>query len=214
VSIWPLFDLRVRTPRLEIRLPTDDDCAALARLAATGIHDPAEMPFLVPWTDAASPELERRALQWWWRQRADWTPADWTFTGAVFVAGQPAGVQDLSGKDFPTLRTVKTGSWLGRSYQGRGLGREMRVAIVHLAFAGLGAVEAHSGAWHDNVRSIRVSESLGYRYNGEQLDVRRGQPTRHLNLVLDRDTWQARRRDDITIDGLAGCLELFGAGGG
>src|SRR5205807_7207180 len=61
-TIWPLFALRIRTPRLEIRLPTEDDCAALATVAAAGIHDPAEMPFAVPWTDVSSPELERRAL--------------------------------------------------------------------------------------------------------------------------------------------------------
>ena len=29
---WPLFDLRVRTPTLELRLPTDDDLVAIARL--------------------------------------------------------------------------------------------------------------------------------------------------------------------------------------
>ena len=26
---WPLFDLRLRTPRLELRLPTDDDLLEL-----------------------------------------------------------------------------------------------------------------------------------------------------------------------------------------
>lgn len=207
-SLWPLFDLRVTTPRLQIRLPTDEDCFALARLAAEGIHDADDMPFLIPWTDVASPELERRALQWWWHQRASWSPDNWSFTGGVFVDGEIAGVQDLVAEHFGQLRLVKTGSWLGQRFQGKGLGQEMRAAILHLAFDGLGAEQAHSGAWHDNVRSRRVSEALGYQPNGEQIDLRRGRPTRHLNLRLDRADW--RRRDDIRIDGLEECMSLFG----
>ncbi len=146
-SIWPLFDLVVRTPRLELRPPTDHDCVALAQLAAEGVHDPQVMPFDVPWTDVPPPELERRALRWWWRKRAEWSPDEWAFTGAVFVGGEAVGVQDLTAHHFAILRTVGTGSWLGRRHQGRGIGREMRAAILHLAFEGLGARQATSAAF-------------------------------------------------------------------
>ena len=37
---WPLFDLRLRTPRLELRLPTDDDLLALA----AGLFGERELP--------------------------------------------------------------------------------------------------------------------------------------------------------------------------
>lgn len=47
---WPLCDLRLRTERLELRLPTDDDLRTLAEVALTGVHDPDEMPFCTPWT--------------------------------------------------------------------------------------------------------------------------------------------------------------------
>ena len=86
------------------------------------------------------------------------SPDKWTFSGAVIVDGHPVGVQDLSAESFATLRTVRTGSWLGMRHQGRGIGKEMRAAILHLAFAGLGAVEANSGAWHDNTRSLECLE--------------------------------------------------------
>jgi len=109
---------------------------------------------------------------------------------------------------------VTTGSWLGRSFQGRGLGKEMRTAILHLAFEGLGAVEAHSAAFPDNAASMATSRSLGYRSNGEQLVLRRGRPDRLVNLVLDRQTWMARRREDIVIEGLQSCLDMFGAPSG
>jgi RimJ/RimL family protein N-acetyltransferase len=207
---WPLFDLRIRTPRLELRLPTDDDLVALASLASQGVHDPDTMPFTIPWTDQPSPELERSALQWWWRQRAEWTPQRWSYAAAVFVDGEPVGIQDLAGADFNNLRSVSTGSWLGRRFQGQGIGKEMRAAVLHLAFEGLGAVEAYSGAWHDNVASRAVSARLGYFDNGERIEARRGQPDRIVHFRLDRETWRRHRRSDIAIEHLDACLPLFG----
>ena len=129
-------------------------------------------------------------------ERAGWRPTEWTFTGCAFVDGRPVGVQDLMAKDFPTLRSVRTGSWLGRAHQGQGLGKEMRAAILHLAFEGLGAVEALSGAYDDNARSLGVSRALGYTDNGTQRMVRRGQPAMMVDVRLDRETWLATRRDD------------------
>lgn len=210
---WPLFDLRVRTPRLEIRLPGDEDLVALAGVAGAGVHDPGTMPFSIPWTDTPAPALQTRSLQWWWGQRASWSPDAWTFTGAVFVDGAPVGVQDLSAEHFGALRTVQTGSWLGLPHQGSGLGKEMRAAVLHLAFAGLGAVEAYSSAWADNAASLGVSRALGYEPNGSRLLLRRGRPATHVALRLTRPAWEERRRDDIEIDGLEACLEMFGAVG-
>lgn len=147
-------------------------------------------------------------------QRAEWSPAHWTYTGAVFVDGHPVGVQDLSSDHFSTLRTVGTGSWLGREHQRQGLGAEMRAAILHLAFAGLGAVAAHSGAWQDNVASLKVSRNLGYVDNGSELRTRRDAAGLHLALRLDRTVWESHRREDITLEGLDPCRELFGAPAG
>ncbi|HEY3943086.1 MAG TPA: GNAT family protein [Acidimicrobiales bacterium] len=208
---WPLFDLRVRTPRLELRLPTDDDLVGLVRVAEGGIHDPATMPFTTPWTDTPPPRFQRETLQWWWSARATWRSDDWRFTGAVFVEGEPVGVQDLSAKRFSQLRTVETASWLGRAHQGRGLGKEMRAAVLHLAFAGLGATEAYSGAFSDNAASLGTSRAVGYSPNGTHLELRRGKPAPMIDLRLDRAAWLARRRDDIEVVGLESCRDMFGA---
>ena len=86
---------------------------------------------------------------------------------------QVVGVQDINAEHFATLRSVHTGSWLGLAHQGQGLGKEMRQAILHLAFAGLGALEAHSGAFFDNEASLATSRSVGYGANGEALAPRR-----------------------------------------
>ena len=207
---WPLFDLRVRTPRVELRPPIDDDAVALASLAAEGVHDPAATPFSIPWTDQPSPQLERGALQYVWRSRAEWTPEKWELPLAVCFEGQLVGVQGVGGEHFASLRSVETGSWLGRRFQGRGLGREMRAAVIHLAFAGLGAERAVSGAWHDNHPSIAVSRALGYEDNGEGVKLRRDKPDRHLSFLLTRARWEATARTDIAIEQLAPCLDLFG----
>ena len=208
---WPLFDLRVRTPRLEVRLLTDDEQNELVAVSDRGIHDPAVMPFSTPWTDRPLPDRHRETLQFWWGARATWSPHHWRFQGGVFVDGRPVGVQELSATEFGPLRSVKTGSWLSREYQGQGIGKEMRSAILHLAFDGLGAQEALSGAFFDNDASMATSRSLGYVFNGEELLLRRGQPDRMINLRLDRDTWSSTRRNDIVIEGLSqDCLDMFG----
>ncbi len=74
---WPLFDLRLRTARLELRLPTDTDLVHLVEIARVGIHHPSVMPFLVAWTDLPSPEFERSALQFMWGLRASWSSEHW-----------------------------------------------------------------------------------------------------------------------------------------
>ncbi|MGC2486340.1 MAG: GNAT family protein [Acidimicrobiales bacterium] len=206
---WPLFDLRIRTRRVEIRLPNDDDLAELARLALKGVHDPAFMPFLHAWTDEHSPQLERGLLQWGWRHRATWSPDDWSFNGAVLVDGDIVGVQSLMAKDFATLRSVKTGSWLGAAHQGQGIGKEMRSAILHFAFEGLGALEAHSGGFVDNEPSLGVSKALGYEGNGRRTVLRRGRPVEMLDVRLDRSRWRNIEHPDVEIVGLEGCRDFF-----
>src|SRR5688572_9949750 len=134
---WPLFGLRIRTPRLELRYPTDDDLAALVELAAEPVHEPDFMPFTTPWTRAESPRRERNALRFWWRLRADLDVQSWTLPFMVVDGGEPVGVQDLRGIGFPVTRSVMTGSWLVQRHQGRGVGTEMRAAVLHFAFAGL-----------------------------------------------------------------------------
>jgi RimJ/RimL family protein N-acetyltransferase len=211
-AFWPLFDLVVRSPRLEIRLPREEEFGALLAVIGSGIHHPDTMPFTTPFTDRPSPARERESAQWWWRQRAEWAAEKWSLTGAVFVDGQVVGVQDINAERFSTLRSVHTGSWLGLAHQGQGLGKEMRQAILHLAFAGLGAQEAHSGAFYDNEASLATSRSVGYEANGEMLASRRDGVARLLNVRIDRATWEPRRRDDIEIVGLDGCLDMFIAG--
>jgi RimJ/RimL family protein N-acetyltransferase len=69
---------------------------------------------------------------------------------------------------------------------------------------------AYSGAWVDNVRSMRVSRRLGYEDDGFEIMDRSGQQGRQQRFRLERDRWLERRRDDILIEGLEPCLAMFG----
>ena len=53
---------------------------------------------------------------------------------------------------------------------------------------------------------------MGYQPNGETLAPRRDTAARLINVRIDRATWEERRRDDIELVGLEGCLDMFIAG--
>jgi RimJ/RimL family protein N-acetyltransferase len=208
---WPIFGLRVRTPRLELRLPGDHELVAVARLVEAGIHARDYMPFAVPWTDFRPPELGRWYMQRHWRALARWSPKNWELHFVALEGDRVVGAQDLEAVDFGVLRTVAGGVWVGRDYQGRGLAGEMRHAVLHLAFAGLGAHASRAVTFDDNEAAIAMLRALGYVDNGWDPAARRGAPARSLRWELDRAGWERIRRDDIAIDGLEPCLPLLGA---
>ena len=207
---WPLYGLRLRTPRLELRLPDPADLSALADAAAAGVHDPAIQPFTTPWTDTDPATRARNVLTWHWRLLSRWSPEDWTLPLVTVAQGTVIGTQDVGGRSFARLREVRTGSWLGTAYQGRGYGTEMRAAILHLAFHGLGAEFARSEAFEDNPASYRVSRKLGYADDGTERYVVRDRVKVGRRLLLDRASWAAARTVPVEIEGLAACLPMFG----
>ena len=210
-DVWPLFGLVLRTPRLELRLPSLEQLARLGRLADEGVHDPALMPFLAPWTDLPPGARARAVMQYQWSRWAELRPEQWTLEFAVLLDGEPAGQQGISARNFALTREVATGSWLGLRYQGRGIGTEMRAAVLDLAFAGLGAEQAGSGALDDNAASLAVSRKLGYVPNGTNRTVVRDRLVTEQRLLVDRASWQAHRTVPVEIDGLEPCLGLLGA---
>ncbi len=199
---WPLFDLEVRTPRLTLRYLDDALAEHVVAVAARGVHDPAVMPFLVPWTDLPSPQMEHEAMRFFWRTRASVQPDSWNLQFAVVVEDEVVGLCDLGADHFAALRQVKTGSWLGREFQGRGLGKEFRMAALTLAFDGLDAEFALTGLWHDNAASRGVTESLGYEFAGRHRAVRREAPDEQLDYRMSLEHWRTIRRNDITLHGV------------
>ncbi len=207
---WPIFGLRLASPRLILRPVCDDDLAELVDLVLTGIHDPAMMPFLMPWTDAPRDELIENTLRFFWRTRASSAPNNWSVPFAVRARGAMLGIQELSGENFAVTRTVDTGSWLGRAHQGQGFGTEMRCAVVDFAFDHLKATRAESAAFVDNPTSNTVSRKLGYVPNGDRVVRRRpGEAALDQHLLLTPATFN-RPSWAVQVAGLDACRGSFG----
>jgi RimJ/RimL family protein N-acetyltransferase len=209
-DVWPLFGLRIRSEHLVLRLPTDDDLPGLLDLAKAGIHPPDEMPFGVAWTDATGAAFDTSFLQHHWKWRGSWRPEEWWLNLMVELDGRPIGAQTISGEDFPIHRVVDSGSWLGRAYQGRGYGKEMRAAVLAFAFDGLGARAATSGAFLDNAASNAVSRSLGYVEDGRRELAPRGVSREVQRFRMTEEMWRSRARPRVEIEGLDACRAMFG----
>lgn len=207
---WPLFGLRLRSKRLVLRLPTDDELLEVMALARAGIHPPDEMPFGVAWSTAPSPTFERQFMQHHWSMRGSWAPERWVLNLVAEFEGVLIGSQSVGGDGFAVHRTVSTGSWLGREYQGRGFGREMRASVLGFAFDRLGARVAETSAFLDNAASNAVSRALGYEENGFGSLAPEGVARVTQRFRMTAETWRSRPRPSVTIEGLEACRELFG----
>ena len=210
-----LTRLRLRTPRLELRLATVAELRELAGVARAGIHAPGEMPFKVPRTaHTAEPGFEDAFVRFHQAAVDGWRIDRWTLNLVAFVDGRPIGSQALDAERFDQTRTVGTGSWLGRPWQGSGLGTEMRAAILQLAFGVLGARTARSkteqpDALLGNDASLAVSLKLGYSEVGMSNVVPRGVPVPHHDLELAGVGF--RSPVPVEIEGAEQLLGLFGA---
>ncbi|MFD5110971.1 GNAT family N-acetyltransferase [Streptomyces sp. NPDC058391] len=210
IDIWPLRALRIRSPRLELRLPSEEELAAVADVAAQGAHARTARPFLTPWTDLPPAERARHVVRQHWSRLGAWAPDDWALELVVFFEGRPVGIQEIRATDFGIRREIVSGSWIGLEHQGKGIGTEMRVAMLHLAFAELGAGSAKSVSFTDNHASLSVSRKLGYQPDGITRDVLHGQVVESQWLRLSRQDWSRQEHGPVTVSGLTACKDFFG----
>lgn len=188
VELWAPFALRVRCGPLELRAIRDDDIPVIVDLVRAGLHDPHQMPFAQPWTDAPPERIPTNTAAYYWSTRASFSPSEWTLDLVVRVSGQIAGVQGFATKDYLIVRSGETGSWLGREFQGRGIGTLMRQAMCALVFDHLRGEEITSAAFTDNPTSLAVSRKVGYVDNGTvRVQRRPGELAFSRKLVLTPD---------------------------
>lgn len=210
-SPYPPLNVQVHTPRLSLLGATDELLERLVPTVRKGVATKPPWPFDDPmslYLDA--PEREWDWLRRIWSGRSRVSADFWRLYFVVVADGEPVGMQDLIGTGFAALGTVTTFSWLGPDARGGGLGKEMRQAVLHLAFDGLGAREAGSDAFVDNRASNRISEALGYLPNGFDWATRRGETAQLNRWRLPREQWLTRRRDDIELVGVGECLPVLG----
>jgi RimJ/RimL family protein N-acetyltransferase len=242
---WPLFDLRIVGPRLTLRPMREADLGLLAAdLPEDQEIDPEFARFAVD-DERLSRGMVNHQV--YWRAMGTWRPEVWRLGFVVVLGGSGSagsgsagsgsagsgsagsgsagsgreeviGVQELEGADsFLMTRTVLSSSYLIKSARGLGYGKEMRRAVLALAFGPLGALAAITSAWHDNLASLGVSRSLGYQPNGESLDARERagraapEPDVMVHLRLRREEWLASgQAAGFAITGLDPCRPLFG----
>jgi RimJ/RimL family protein N-acetyltransferase len=210
---WPVADLRLTTPRLVLRPFTEADLAGLADV----VPDDFDTDPSLPTHHVDDPRTAKGIAvhQSYWQAMATWSPASWRLPFVVALDGRPVGMQELEADGFAGRRVVGSGSWLVPDVRGRGIGTEMRAAVLHLAFGGLGAEVAETEAWWDNHASLGVSRSLGYEPNGETIHVHRDRRDRIVRLRLTADRWAAvAGAHPTTVTGLDACRHLFGVAGG
>lgn len=188
-EIWPPFALRVQTEDLVLTTLREADVPELVELVLEGIHDPAHMPFLFPWTDAPREELPANYVRYVGRLLASQSAASLSLQLVVRRAGEVVGIQALEGEDVGVVRSLETGSWLGRRFHGQGIGTRMRQAVCALAFDHLGAERVTSFAFIDNPSSLAVSRKVGYQPNGRRWVARRGEAAEQEAFVLTPATF-------------------------
>lgn len=188
----PVDDLALTGPTLRVRIPRDEDAAALFEHAS----DP-EVTRWFSWGPYASPAEASAYLARLPAQRAEGEHLDLVVehieTGPIGITG----LGELAVRD----RRAVIGSWLGRAWWGTGANQEAKALMCHLAFAllGLDRLGAYSNVEH--ARSQRALERMGFRREG----VLRGYH-RHGGVSLDvvvfgllRAEWEARGAPAVAV---------------
>jgi RimJ/RimL family protein N-acetyltransferase len=206
---WPIFNLRLTTDDLTLRHLTEADLGTMAAILPDDLEqDPAATRY--PGLDE---DTNRRVLvhQGYWRALGTWRPESWALSLGVFRDGELIGQQGLEGDDFVALRTVDSSSFLIPAMRGRGLGKQMRAAVLALAFGPLGARFAISSAWMDNSASLGVSRALGYADNGVTAHRRDDGAGEMAHMRLTRERWLASGwANSVDVAGVADCTAFFG----
>jgi RimJ/RimL family protein N-acetyltransferase len=208
---WPIFNLRLTTDDLELRHLTEADLGTMAAILPDDLEqDPAATRYA-----GLDEDMNRRVLvhQGYWRALGTWRPESWALSFGVFRDGELIGQQGLEGDDFVALRTVDSSSFLIPTMRGRGLGKQMRAAVLALAFGPLGARFAISSAWMDNSASLGVSRALGYADNGVTAHRRDDGAGEMAHMRLTHERWLASGwANRVDVAGVADCTAFFGLG--
>jgi ribosomal-protein-alanine N-acetyltransferase len=168
----PVDDFALTGPTLRVRIPRDEDAAALYAEAS----DP-QVTRWFSWGPYSSEAEARAYLARLPRQREQGEHLDLV---VEHLDAGPIGISGLS-EFAPRDRRATVGTWLGRTWWGTGANQESKALICHLAFAllGLERVGAYSNVEHE--RSQRALERIGFqregvlrryhRHGGRALDV-------------------------------------------
>jgi RimJ/RimL family protein N-acetyltransferase len=211
VAVWPLHGLRLHTADLDLRPVTEADLPELCEILPPDVDlDPAATRYA-----ALDDRANRRVVlaQAYWRHLGLWSTHDWHLPFAVRHRGELIGTQTVEGPDWTSERTVDSSSWLVPAVRGSGLGKQMRSAVLQLAFGHLGARAAISSAVVTNAGSLGVSRSLGYVDTHRSVLGHSLETLQHLRL--EAAAWSSSGLGSaVRVEGVSPALPFFGLGEG
>ncbi|MGN6752760.1 MAG: GNAT family N-acetyltransferase [Intrasporangium sp.] len=206
---WPLHGIRLGTPDLELHVMTEADLEEVWQALPPDLElDPGATSY-----EGLGGRGNRRAVvaQGYWHAFGTWSPKGWALPFVVRREGRVIGGQWLEGPEWAADRTVDSSSWLVASSRGKGLGRQMRGAVLELAFGSLGAVAAVTSAYVENAPSLGVSRGLGYRETHTSVLEHNGRRLQHLRM--EAAEWrEAGHGAPVTVQGVAAAMPFFGLG--
>lgn len=209
--LYPPFGLLVTAGDITLRLFRDSDLPAYADLITSPLFEDENANFVFNWLSSDPAVQLRTSQQFLWSARAGIGAQDWKLTMGVFDAERLIGSQDMSARDFNTLRVVTSGSYLRLDAQGRGTGTLMRQMALVLVFDHLGAVRAKSSAIIGNERSLAVSRHCGYELDGTDVTLNGENRVEMQRMVVTPETF-IRPDVDVRVEGLTpALLEQLGA---
>ncbi len=209
IDAYPVLGLRIIAGDLELRGIDDEAIAELIELAQRGVHPAELMPFSHPWTDTPPERFAISFAQYHWGTRASFSPDAWALDLVVRWRGEVVGTQGFRTHHYLVTKTGETGSWLGREFQGRGIGTRMRQAMCAFLFDDLDVEQITSAAFMDNPASLAVSRKVGYQPNGiRRMERRPGEWQYNQALLLTPETFV--RGTAITVEGLTPFRRLVG----
>lgn len=168
-SVAPLVDEELRTQRLLLRPPREEDAAPLAERLSE--------PEVARWWPDHDAERVRRSLLAPLPELAVWV---------IEYAGTVAGLIQAHEHRDPDCRHAGLELFLGRAWQGRGLAQEAITAVAHHLVVRRGHHRLVIDPAADNVRAIRAYAAVGFRPVGVLRQYERGIDGRwHDGLLME-----------------------------
>jgi ribosomal-protein-alanine N-acetyltransferase len=169
-------------PTLTLRYPESEDAEALFALASD-----EEVTRFFSWRYSAVHD----AAEWIAAREAAREAGEWL---EFVVVHRDEGVAGVTGLTEPSRRDRRavTGSWLGRSFWGRGVNDEAKALLARVAFERCGMERLGAYASTENPRSRRALEKLGWVHEGTLREFHRfGGRAHDVDvLALLRSAWE------------------------
>ncbi len=186
----PIEPITLRTDRLVLRPPSNDDAHAIAKLC--GDFEIARTTSSIP--HPYTLDHAREFIEFCRSEREAGSAANFAIT--LTDTGEVLGMIGLI-VDAESER-AELGYWIGRPFWNQGHATDAARAIVDYGFQTLALQRIHAGYFASNEASGVVQRKLGFQPEGVQRRhiVRFGEPHDLDMYALLREQWEARRDAD------------------